>query len=210
MVPGIDGVGHPILLKQADLRALGRDLGLEDGIPGAERTKNPPWRAAIFEHFAAAPVIEVEVPITKDDAKKIWDQIRPHIPYFCLFKVDRASSDQDDEAKNPLAAAAKIAIAEREEEIAKIVEGVEERATDLVMRTLEKLQEMAPELAVGLSPDIAGQPKWDGFKTTLKTEGGIPFNKRGSGTKRLVLLNFFSCRGRTAFGRGRKRHYLCV
>jgi len=116
---------------------------------------------------------------------------RPHIPYFCLFKVDRASSDQDDEAKNPLAAAAKIAIAEREEEIAKIVEGVEERATDLVVRTLEKLQEMAPELAVGLTPDIAGQPKWDGFKTTLKTEGGIPFNKRGSGTKRLVLLNFF-------------------
>jgi predicted ATPase len=191
MVPEIDGVAHPILLKQADLRKFGRDLGLEDAIPGAERTKNPPWRSAIFEHFAAAPVVDVEVPITKEDAKKIWDQIRPHIPYFCLFKVDRASSDQDDEAKNPLAAAARIAIAEREEEIAKIVEGVEERATDLVVRTLEKLQEMAPELAVGLTPDIAGQPKWDGFKTTLKTEGGIPFNKRGSGTKRLVLLNFF-------------------
>lgn len=191
MVPEIDGVSHPILLKQADLRKFGRELGLEDAIPGTERARNPPWRAAIFDHFAAGPVVDVEVPITKDDAKKIWDQIRPHIPYFCLFKVDRASSDQDDEAKNPLAAAAKIAIAEREEEITKIVEGVEERATDLVVRTLEKLQEMAPELAVGLTPDIAGQPKWDGFKTTLKTEGGIPFNKRGSGTKRLVLLNFF-------------------
>ena len=191
MAPQIDGVEHPILLKQDDLRILGRRLGLEDAIPGADRTKNPPWRAAIFNHFVAAPIVEVEVPITKDDAKRVWDQIKPHIPYFCLFKVDRASSDQDHEAKDPLAAAAKIAIAERQAEIAKIVEGVEQRATDLVLRTLKKLEEMAPELAVGLTPDIAGQPKWDGFKTTLKTEGNIPFNKRGSGTKRLVLLNFF-------------------
>lgn len=191
MAPQIEGVEHPILLKQADLRGLGRDLGLEDAIPGVERTKNPPWRAAILNHFTAAPIVKVEVPITKDDAKRIWDQIRPHVPYFCLFKVDRASSDQDDEARDPLAAAAKIAIAEHEAEIAKIVAAVEERATDLVARTLAKLEEMAPELAVGLSPDIVGQPKWDGFKTTLKTEGNIPFNKRGSGTKRLVLLNFF-------------------
>lgn len=191
MAPQIDSVAHPILLKQTDLRKLGRDLGLEETIPGAERNKNPPWRTAILNHFENASVVEVEVPITKEDAKRIWDQIRPHIPYFCLFKVDRASSDQDDEAKDPLAVAAKVAIAEREAEINKIVDGVEKRARQLVERTLEKLREMAPELAVGLTPDIAGQPKWDGFKTTLKTEGNIPFNKRGSGTKRLVLLNFF-------------------
>lgn len=190
-VPAIENVEHPVLLKQADLRKLGRDLGLEDGIVAAERTKNPPWRMAIFRHFDHAAVTNTLVPIAKDDAKKIWDQLRPHIPYFCLFKVDRASSDQDTEAKDPLAAAARIAIAEREVEIARIVEGVQNRATELVQRTLDKLREMAPELAVGLSPDISGQPKWDGFKTTLKTDGNVPFNKRGSGTKRLVLLNFF-------------------
>ncbi|MEP4529539.1 MAG: ATP-binding protein [Paracoccaceae bacterium] len=183
--------GHPILLKQADLRKLGRDLGLEEGIPAADRGKNPPWRNAIFQHFSDAPHGTVKVPITKDDAKKIWDQIRPHIPYFCLFKVDRASSDQDGEVRDPLAMAAKIAIAEREAEITAIVEEVQTRANELIARTLLKLQEMAPELAVGLSPDVTGQPKWDSFKTALKTEGNIPFNKRGSGTKRLVLLNFF-------------------
>ncbi|MEP3895174.1 MAG: ATP-binding protein [Litorimonas sp.] len=183
--------GHPILLKQADLRKLGRDLGLEEYIPAADRAKNPPWRNAIFQHFADAAQETVKIPITKDDAKKIWDQIKPHIPYFCLFKVDRASSDQDGEARDPLAVAAKIAIAEREAEITAIVEEVQARANELVARTLLKLQEMAPELAVGLSPDVTGQPKWDSFKTTLKTEGNIPFNKRGSGTKRLVLLNFF-------------------
>ena len=68
------------------------------------------------------------------------------------------SSDQDDEARDPLAAAARIAIAEREEEISRIVERVEERATDLVLRTLAKLKEMAPELAVGLAPDIQANP----------------------------------------------------
>lgn len=183
--------GHPILLKQADLRKLGRDLGLEEGIPAADRVKNPPWRNAIFQHFAGAAHGTVKIPIAKDDAKKIWDQIKPHIPYFCLFKVDRASSDQDGEARDPLAVAAKIAIGEREAEINAIVDQVQVRANELVERTLLKLQEMAPELAVGLSPDVSGQPKWDSFKTTLKTEGNIPFNKRGSGTKRLVLLNFF-------------------
>ncbi|WP_282062802.1 ATP-binding protein [Roseobacter litoralis] len=183
--------GHPILLKQADLRKLGRDLGLEDNIPAADRVKNPPWRNAIFQHFTDEAQGTVKVPIAKDDAKKIWDQIKPHIPYFCLFKVDRASSDQDGEARDPLAVAARIAIAEREAEITAIVDQVQARANELVERTLLKLQEMAPELAVGLSPDVSGQPKWDSFKTTLKTEGNIPFNKRGSGTKRLVLLNFF-------------------
>ncbi|PZX12739.1 ATP-binding protein [Celeribacter halophilus] len=183
--------GHPILLKQADLRKLGRELGLEESIPAADRVKNPPWRNAIFQHFADAAHGTVKIPIAKDDAKKIWDQIKPHIPYFCLFKVDRASSDQDGEARDPLAVAAKIAIGEREAEINAIVEQVQVRANELVERTLHKLQEMAPELAVGLSPDVSGQPKWDSFKTTLKTEGNIPFNKRGSGTKRLVLLNFF-------------------
>ncbi|WP_226782641.1 ATP-binding protein [Oceaniglobus trochenteri] len=189
--PEAEGIDHPILLKQAQLRQLGRDLGLEDSIPAAERIKNPPWRRAIFDHFAAAPMQPALVPISTDDAKKIWDQLKSHIPYFCLFKVDRPSSDQDSEARDPLAAAAKIAIAEREEEIGRIVQEVEARATALVTRTLEKLQEMAPDLAVGLTPDVSGHPKWDGFRTTLKTDSNVPFNKRGSGTKRLVLLNFF-------------------
>ncbi len=189
--PECEGVDHPILMKQAELRKFGRELGIEENIPATDRNKNPPWRMAIFEHFAGTAQREVKIPIAKDDAKKIWDQIKPHIPYFCLFKVDRASTDQDAEARDPLAMAAKIAIAEREAEINSIVKKVEERATELVTRTLSKLHEMAPELAFGLSPDISGQPKWDGFKTTLKTEGNVPFNKRGSGTKRLVLLNFF-------------------
>lgn len=189
--PTIDGVDHLIMLKQAELQKLGKNLGVEEQIKAAERKKNPPWRKAIFGLNKATKRQNIKIPIAKDDAKKIWDQVKPHIPYFCLFKVDRATSDQDSEAKDPLAAAAKIAIAEKQEEIDAIVAGVEKRATELVTRTLEKLKEMAPDLAVGLTPDVSGHPKWDGFKTTLKTDGNVPFNKRGSGTKRLVLLNFF-------------------
>lgn len=189
--PHIPEITHPILLKQAELKAFCRKNGLEASISPELRNRNPPWRGAIFDAYSSAATTTIKVPISKDEAKAIWDKLRTHIPHFCLFKVDRASTDQDSEARDPLAAAAKIAVSEREAEINAIVVGVQARATELVSRTLDKLREMAPELAVGLEPDISGQPKWDGFKTTLKTDGNVPFNKRGSGTKRLVLLNFF-------------------
>jgi predicted ATP-dependent endonuclease of OLD family len=57
-------------------------------------------------------------------------------------------------------------------------------------RTLEKLREMAPELASELTPRFKEKPKWT-FNFTLDGENGIPINKRGSGVRRLILLNFF-------------------
>ncbi|WP_394851995.1 AAA family ATPase [Lactiplantibacillus plantarum] len=36
------------------------------------------------------------------------------------------------------------------------------------------------------------QPNWSSvFKFNLDTDSGIPLNKRGSGVRRLILLNFF-------------------
>lgn len=189
--PTIPDCDHPIILKQTPLRTLGRSLSLEESIPSDARNSNPPWRKAILNYYSETPVKNSAIPVANDDAKKIWAQVKPHIPYFCLFKVDRDSSDQDNEAKDPLAYAAKIAVSQHQKAIDDIIVSVEKSATDLIDRTLNKLQEMAPELAVALSADLTGKPKWDGFKTSLKTEGNVPFNKRGSGTKRLVLLNFF-------------------
>ncbi|WP_158103046.1 ATP-dependent nuclease, partial [Pseudomonas syringae] len=50
--------------------------------------------------------------------------------------------------------------------------------------------EMAPELANELTPRFKDKPKWT-FNFTLEGENGIPINKRGSGVRRLILLNFF-------------------
>lgn len=61
---------------------------------------------------------------------------------------------------------------------------------DVASRTLDKLREMAPELANELKPRFKDKPKWT-FNFTLDGENGIPINKRGSGVRRLILLNFF-------------------
>lgn len=75
------------------------------------------------------------------------------------------------------------------EEVKDIVKG---KATEVAQRTLDKLKEMDPNLARELSPHFKVEPKWDGlFKLALTGENQIPINKRGSGVRRLILLNFF-------------------
>lgn len=49
---------------------------------------------------------------------------------------------------------------------------------------------MDPKLAKELVPKFRERPKWN-FNFTLEGENGIPINKRGSGVRRLILLNFF-------------------
>ena len=66
------------------------------------------------------------------------------------------------------------------------------KATQTAARTLVKLQEMAPEIARELTPEFKTEPKFDSqFRLSIKSEDGIAVNKRGSGVRRLILLNFF-------------------
>ncbi|MCV4802321.1 ATP-binding protein, partial [Escherichia coli] len=67
---------------------------------------------------------------------------------------------------------------------------IQDSVLDVAQRTLDKLREMAPELASELTPRFKEKPKWT-FNLTLDGENGIPINKRGSGIRRLILLNFF-------------------
>lgn len=72
---------------------------------------------------------------------------------------------------------------------------VEEKLSQVAGQTLDKLNEMNPEIANSLNPVIPSPEglKWvDVFKNVSITgDEDIPINKRGSGIKRLVLLNFF-------------------
>lgn len=72
---------------------------------------------------------------------------------------------------------------------------VERKLREVVTKTLEKLKEMNPEIANSLNPIIPTSEslKWaDVFKNvSISGDEDIPINKRGSGVKRLVLLNFF-------------------
>lgn len=77
----------------------------------------------------------------------------------------------------------------------KVAEKVEEALKTVAQSTLNKLKEMNPEIADSLTPVIPSPSslKWaDVFKNVSITgDDNIPINKRGSGVKRLILLNFF-------------------
>lgn len=76
-----------------------------------------------------------------------------------------------------------------------IASRVSHRLTEVSDSTLAKLREMNPDIANTLNPIIpaASALKWaDVFKSvSICGDENIPINKRGSGVKRLILLNFF-------------------
>lgn len=178
-------------LKIADLRKLGEQQEVAAGVE--DKRVASLWRRAIRN--AAMPIIcqETLLDVEKNlstDSKSIWGKIQDRLPTFALFKADRESSDGDAEAKNPLQQAVKDAQAELQVQISELEKQIEASVMDVASRTLDKLREMAPELANELTPRFKEKPKWT-FNFTLDGENGIPINKRGSGVRRLILLNFF-------------------
>lgn len=178
-------------LKITELKKLGKERNIEDAV--ADQRVASLWRQAI--RTAAHPLNLAETLLDVDkglstEGKSVWGKIQDLLPTFALFKADRESSDGDAEAKNPLQQAVKDAQAALQAQITKLEEEIEKSVLDVAGRTLDKLREMAPELANELTPRFKDKPKWT-FNFTLDGENGIPINKRGSGVRRLILLNFF-------------------
>lgn len=184
-------MGGLLSMKIVELRKLGQERGVSEAV--ADERVASLWRQAIRDSFAPFECKEVLLDVDKGisiDSKSVWTRIQDKLPTFALFKADRESSDGDAEAKNPLQQAVKDAQAELQERIADLELQIENSVLDVAERTLEKLREMAPELANELRPRFKDKPKWT-FSFTLDGENGIPINKRGSGVRRLILLNFF-------------------
>lgn len=76
-----------------------------------------------------------------------------------------------------------------------VAKTVEDKLKEVSARTLDKLKEMDSDIATSLNPVIpkADELKWyDVFKAvSISGDDHIAINKRGSGVRRLVLLNFF-------------------
>lgn len=176
-------------MKLPQLKKLGE--GVTDNVEDKRIASH--WRKAIREGSKNLQCSELLLDVDKGlttDTKSVWVQIQQHLPTFALFKADRESSDTDSEAKNPLQQAVKDAQAEFQDEILALETKIQKRVIDVANRTLDKLREMSPELANELHPRFKEKPKWS-FNFTLDGENGIPINKRGSGVRRLILLNFF-------------------
>lgn len=173
-------------------KALTEEMACQD------KTKNSEIRRAIWNSYSDdLKLEETEIELAKIDAKNSWDQIKKHLPLYALFQSDRKNSDGDSEVQNPM----KLAVEEilRDPNLSSTLDSVasevERKLREVASNTLEKLNEMNSEIAQSLNPVIptSDSLKWiDVFKSVSITgDEDIPINKRGSGVKRLVLLNFF-------------------
>jgi putative ATP-dependent endonuclease of OLD family len=188
--PGATGYSDLLSLKNSDLKKRAKDLEVD--LSGIDNRSNPEIRRAIWDSCSELEHVESFVPLDSQDGKKIWDALKPLLPLFALFQADRPSRDDDSEVQDPMKWAVAQAIAEVSDQLELIKQAVELRATSVADRTLQKLSQMDATLAGELSPRFKAEPKWDSiFKISLTGDNEIPVNKRGSGVRRLILLNFF-------------------
>ena len=189
MHPSAAGYNDLLILKKSELVARAGDLGVD--LEGVNKQANAPVREAIWGACGDLQLVASEVQLEAEGGKQVASVLATYLPTFALFKSDRASTDQDNEAQDPLKAAIREAIKGVEEQLQHVKEHVENEVRKIATATVEKLREMDPSVAQTLNPVITTR-KWETlFQTSITGDEGIPLNKRGSGVKRLVLLNFF-------------------
>lgn len=180
-----------ISMKIADLNKMLEGYGDKLDVKEVKKNKSSSIRQAIYQIENIAELSTIEIPIDKEDGKKIWESIKMDLPLFFIFQSDRANKDSDKEVQDPLKAITKTAISQLENELEEVKEKIRIKAEQLGNRTLEKLKEMNPEIADVLSPQMTHKA-WDSlFSFSFNSDDGIPINKRGSGVRRLILLNYF-------------------
>lgn len=194
--PSANGVGNLMDLKRTDLLARAGELSIDLG--DVDKRANAPIRAAIWAGAGDLALTERFVSLEKEGGKQVWTALAPNLPVFALFKSDRASTDQDNEAQDPLKAAIRDALQGVEAQLTTIQEHVEAEVRKIADATVRKIKEMDASLGETLNPVISTK-KWETlFQTSITGDEGIPLNKRGSGVKRLVLLNFFRAKAEQA------------
>ncbi len=188
--PNIENGNDLLTLKKAELKQ--RATALNIPTENYNGNINSSIRQAIRDSFGNLDLQETELLVDKEDTKKVYDTLKSYLPLYALFQSDRQSKDDDKEVTDPMKIAIQQALSELTVELDHIKEQVRIKAIDTANRTLAKLKEMSPDLASELIPDFKTEPKFDSqFKLTIKSEEDIPMNKRGSGIRRLILLNFF-------------------
>ncbi|MEO7068488.1 MAG: ATP-binding protein [Rhodanobacter sp.] len=194
--PSADGIDDLLSLKINELKTKARQRSVD--LTGVNSAVKAQIRQAIWRSVADLELVEGLVSLKKETAKEVFDQVQRHMPVYALFKADRASTDQDAEAQDPLKAAIKEAIKGREMELNGVIADITNELVRVANRTVEKIREMSPDLANELHPTIKNK-QWESlFNVSLTGDDDIPINKRGSGTRRLVLLNFFRAKAEEA------------
>ncbi len=175
--------------KIVDLKRIADSLGVDV----EDKRKSSLYRKEILKGLSNKILEQTEICIDGEGGKQIWASLEQYLPLYSLFQSDRKNGDGDNEIQDPV----KFAISEvlKNSELTKkldeVYDEVIKATTELTNLTIKKLEEMNPEIAKELKPNFK-KPVWDKvFTVGLDSDLNIPLNKRGSGVRRLILLNFF-------------------
>lgn len=204
--PTADYYSDLLELNNTGLKKRLKDLGIAEDL--VQLNSNPSIRRAIWSSCSDLSLNEVQIPVAKEDSKRIWENLKEHLPLFALFQSDRASRDSDAEVQDPMKIAVSAALAEPaiQQKLNEVVEAVRVHAVDLAKRTHAMLSKIDSKLAGQLIPEFKADPKWAGlFSISLTGADRIPVNKRGSGIRRLILVSFFRAEAERQLALGTKR-----
>jgi len=186
--PTANNASDLMTLPNAQLKERFKKLAISD--ENVDLKVNAQVRHAIRKHVGDLQPTERAIPVDNE----VWPQIQNHLPVFAIFRSDRKSSDQDDEAQDPMKAAVKEALATVQPQLDEVAKKVEERVVAVANETLAKLRQNWPDVAGKLHP-LLKIGTWDKvFSITLSSDDDVPLNKRGSGVRRLILFSFFRAR----------------
>jgi putative ATP-dependent endonuclease of OLD family len=190
--PTAAGYADLLKLKNKELKERAERLGVE--LAQTPRNINTALRRAIWQSAQDLVRGPTLLDVADESTKQIWGQLKECLPIFALFKADRPSTDQDAEAQDPMKAAVLEALKAHEAKLEELRAAVESSVLEVARLTVSKLGEIDPNLAKELKPTVQ-KPNWASvFKIALTDEAAIPVNKRGSGVRRMILLNFFRAR----------------
>lgn len=182
-----------VIEKITALKQRYKTLSSNPECPKADATVAHELRQAIYKmDMAEAPGFRTtQIEIKKIDSKNIQDALYKQLPTYLIFESDRSNTDKDSEIQDPMKAITKTVLATMEDKIEAIRREVTQKVQAIGYQTIEKLKDMDKGIAQDLSPTVTMKPPESLFSFELKSDNGIPLNKRGSGVRRLILLSYF-------------------
>lgn len=196
MHPSAEHFNDLFSLSIAQLRRRAQDLSVN--VDAVNQTVKSAIRHAIWN---SVPPDSLAISERSLEVKStIWKALQNALPLYQLFRADRPSSDQDAEAQDPLKYAIREALASQQTQLDAIGNHVKQQVESLTRATIEKIREMDPALAGELNPVFSSLNWSKVFSVSLTAEDQVPVNKRGSGVRRLFLINFFRAKAEQLSG----------
>jgi putative ATP-dependent endonuclease of OLD family len=196
MHPSAEHFNDLFSLTIAQLRRRAQDLSVNLDV--VNQTVKSAIRHAIWTSVPVDRLALNEAPL--EVKSSIWKALQNALPLYQLFRADRPSSDQDAEAQDPLKYAIREALFTQQAQLDAIGTHVKQQVESVTRATIEKIREMDPALAGELNPVFSSLNWSKVFSVSLTAEDQVPLNKRGSGVRRLFLINFFRAKAEQLSG----------